>query len=249
MSGASASASAAPPTARIYNSKEDPQEKEVSDIVNDTSNDNTSDDGSDDNISNKEDKETEADVFFCDTLSIMNQTLQIVATATTENRCFCAFFGAQKEIVHMVWDMLGEGGLRSEKCKPKHLLWALYFLNVYPREGPGCSAVGGLKGAVDPKTMREWVWRMLKHIAKLADHVVSPFFHFVNLPNIVSPCCIVRCSHNATDRVQKPIQTRCWKQLSNHSRQNQLLHPAEGGCKEGKPLWLPQVLLKVRPAL
>jgi hypothetical protein len=76
----------------------------------------------------------------------------------------------------MVWDMLGEGSLCLEKCKPKHLLWALYFLKVYPREGPECSAVGEWRGAVNPKTMRKWVWRMLERMAKLADHVVSPFF-------------------------------------------------------------------------
>jgi hypothetical protein len=76
----------------------------------------------------------------------------------------------------MVWDMLGEGGLRPEKSKPKHLLWALYFLKVYPREGPVCSAIGGSKGAINPKTMRKWVWLFLERIVDLADHVVSSLF-------------------------------------------------------------------------
>ncbi len=91
----------------------------------------------------------------------------------------------------MVWDVLGEGGLRPKKSKPKHLLWALYFLKVYPREGPGCSAVGGSKSAIDPKTMRKWVWLFFEHIAELADHVVSFFPHCV-LSAVVSPHCIVR---------------------------------------------------------
>ncbi len=106
----------------------------------------------------------------------MNRTLQKMGTATMEDCLFSAFFGAWKEIVHMVWDMLGEGSLRPEKCKPRHMLWALYFLKVYPWEGPGCFVVGGSKGAVDPKTMRMWVWQMLERIAKLADHMVSPSF-------------------------------------------------------------------------
>ena len=55
----------------------------------------------------------------------------------------------------MVWDMLEEG-LLLEKGKPKHLLWVLYFLKCYPMEGPGCAVVGGLKGAIDPKTMCKW---------------------------------------------------------------------------------------------
>ncbi len=57
-----------------------------------------------------------------------------------EDRCFHSFFGARFEILRMVWDMLGEGGLRPEKSEPKHLLWTQYFLKVYPREGPGCAA-------------------------------------------------------------------------------------------------------------
>jgi hypothetical protein len=69
--------------------------------------------------------------------------------------------------------MLGEGDLRPEKSKPKHLLWALYLLKVYPRDGPRCSAVGGSKGAIDPKTVHKWVWLFLERIDKLADMVVS----------------------------------------------------------------------------
>ena len=73
--------------------------------------------------------------------------------------------------------MLGEGGLCPEKIKPKHLLWKLYFLKVYPREGPGCAAVGGSRGAVDPKTMHKWVWLFLERIAELADEVVRSLLY------------------------------------------------------------------------
>ena len=49
-----------------------------------------------------------------------------------EDRRFRSFFGVRFEIIHMAWDMLGEGGICPEKSKPKHLLWTLYFLKVYP---------------------------------------------------------------------------------------------------------------------
>ena len=75
----------------------------------------------------------------------------------------------------MVWDMLVEGGLLPKNGKPKHLLWTLYFLKCYPKEGPGCTAVGASKGAIDPKTMRKWVWLFLERICELADEVVSFF--------------------------------------------------------------------------
>jgi hypothetical protein len=94
-----------------------------------------------------------------------------------EDRQFRSFFSARQEIVKMVWDMLGEGGLHPKKSKPKHLLWALYFMNVYPSEGPGCSAVGGSKGAIDPKTIGKWVWLFLERIAELANNVVIYLFH------------------------------------------------------------------------
>jgi hypothetical protein len=72
-----------------------------------------------------------------------------------EDRRFRGLFGARIEIVLKVWSMLLEDSLRPKKSKPKHLLWTLYFFKVYPREAPGCSAVGGSKGAIDPKTLRK----------------------------------------------------------------------------------------------
>ncbi len=76
----------------------------------------------------------------------------------------------------MVWEMLKEGDMLPEKCKPKHLLWTLYFLKCYPKEGPSCAAVGGSEGAIDPKTMWKWVWIVLERICELEDKVVSLFF-------------------------------------------------------------------------
>ena len=92
-----------------------------------------------------------------------------------EDRRFRGLFGARIKIVLKVWLMLGKGGLRPKKRKPKHLLWTLYFLKVYPREAPGCSAVGGSKGAIDPKTLQKWVWLFIERIAELADEVLSIF--------------------------------------------------------------------------
>ena len=92
-----------------------------------------------------------------------------------EDLHFCDVFGANISIMSMVWDMLTANGLRPEKSRPKHLLWVLYFLKVYPKQSPGCSVVGTTTGAVDPKTMRKWVWQFIENIADLADDVVSKF--------------------------------------------------------------------------
>jgi hypothetical protein len=152
------------------------ESEEVSDVsVAASSND--SGDGSDDDDNDNNDGDTEEAVFLRDARDIQNRTSRCVGTAAMEDRRFRGLFGARIEIVLKVWSMLMEDGLRPKKSKPKHLLWTLYFLKVYPREAPGCSAVGGSKGAIDPKTLRKWVWHFIERIAELADEVVSIFCH------------------------------------------------------------------------
>ena len=64
----------------------------------------------------------------------------------------------------MVWSMLWEEDVVPEGGRPKHLLWALHFLKVYPLQAPGCAAVGGSVGAVDAKTHKKWVWAFIDAI-------------------------------------------------------------------------------------
>ena len=54
-----------------------------------------------------------------------------------------------------------------------YLLWALHFMNVYPKQSPGCSAVNASASAVDPKTHRKWVWAFINAVTNLVDVVVS----------------------------------------------------------------------------
>jgi len=47
-------------------------------------------------------------------------------------------------------------------------------MKVYPKQSPGCSAVGAPAGAVDRKTHRKWFWAFIDHaVANLIDIVVS----------------------------------------------------------------------------
>ncbi len=152
---------------------------EVSDAVDDETtvvDDDTSDNDGGDNA-----------VFFCATRDIMNRVGRKVGTAAREDHRFREHFGAPFAIVRMVWDMLVEGGLLPKKGEPKHLLWTLYFLKCYQKEGPGYAAVGASKGAIDPKTMRKWVWLFLERINELADHVVSLFFRCAFAKHVLTP--------------------------------------------------------------
>ena len=82
--------------------------------------------------------------------------------------------------------MLEETGLLPEAGEPKHLLWALFFMKTYPKQGHACSVVGSSSGAVDPKTVQKWMWAFIDSIRELVDKVVSIFFqpsiHFVLPP-------------------------------------------------------------------
>ena len=90
-----------------------------------------------------------------------------------------------------LWRLLADYNLLPNKAKIKHLLWELYFMKVYPTEPPSCSVLGGSRGAIDPKTMRKWVWMLIQKIAKLGLVVVSAVAThccFYSHPSNVSHC-------------------------------------------------------------
>jgi hypothetical protein len=76
-------------------------------------------------------------------------------------------------VVEIMWELIICDKLQPRAPPPEHLLWMLYFLKVYPKQGPGCLVVGVAASAVDPKTHRKWVWTFIGAIAELVDVVVS----------------------------------------------------------------------------
>jgi hypothetical protein len=103
----------------------------------------------DDDMSNDNDDGGDDAVFFHAARDIMNRVGRKVGTAAREDHRFREHFGVPFAIVQMVWDMLVEGGLLPKNGKPKHLLWTLYYLKCYLKEGPGCAAIGGSRSAID----------------------------------------------------------------------------------------------------
>ena len=78
-------------------------------------------------------------------------------------------------IVEREWELLNRDSLLPDSGCPKHLLWALHFMKVYPKQSPGCLAVGASAGAVSPKTHRKWVWAFIDGVANLVDIEVSNY--------------------------------------------------------------------------
>ena len=103
------------------------------------------------------------------------QNRRRLGSATVARRAFKEYFGIHSTIVCLVWKLLVNNDLLPEKAQIKHLLWALFFMKVYPKQGPACSVVGGSNGAVDPKTLGKWVWMFIQAIANLEPVVVSLF--------------------------------------------------------------------------
>ena len=72
--------------------------------------------------------------------------------SSTETRLFREFFGTSERVVELVWELVVRDELRPRGGHPEHLLWALHFLKVYPKQGPRCTVVGASNGAIDAKT-------------------------------------------------------------------------------------------------
>jgi hypothetical protein len=104
---------------------------------------------------------------------IQNRVSCCVGAARMETRHFREFFGTSVLIVERVWASLDRDFLLPEDGCPKHLLRAIHFMKGYPKQSPGCSAVGASAGAVDLKTHRKWVYAFINAAANLIDVVVS----------------------------------------------------------------------------
>jgi hypothetical protein len=83
---------------------------------------------------------------------IQNLTTCHVGSTSMEVRLFRKFFGMSVRVLNILWELIVWDSLRPKGGCPKHLLWALHFMIVYPKQGPGCGVLGGSGGAVNPKT-------------------------------------------------------------------------------------------------
>jgi len=82
-------------------------------------------------------------------------------------------FGTMPPQCVWIWNMLNPRDTIGSNAEPSHLLWALYFLRVYPTETNGRSAVAPAVGKVDKKTWRKWTHDFVEAISYLESRVVS----------------------------------------------------------------------------
>lgn len=108
------------------------------------------------------------DEFESDALVVFRRD-HAIRSAVVKARKWSSCFGVSSEVCVDVWIRIDPANSMPKGAKTHHLLWALYFLNVYPRETQGSSNIGG----VDEKTYRKWVWLFVTAISYLEYPVVS----------------------------------------------------------------------------
>ena len=106
---------------------------------------------------------------------IQNKAGRPIGSAGTEDRHFREFFGAGPFVVSQLWNLLARHDLIPPEGELWHLLWTLHFLKAYPKQATVCSTVGGSAGAIDPKTLRKYMWPLIRAVADLEPDVVSKY--------------------------------------------------------------------------
>jgi hypothetical protein len=106
--------------------------------------------------SNKRRRETEPlpEDFILNGKDIQNKSSRSIGLSLTEEQAFRKFVGTTAVVVAKLWSFLLQRDMIPEEGTANHIMWAHFFMSLYPKEGVTCSMVGGLGGAIDPKTLQ-----------------------------------------------------------------------------------------------
>lgn len=77
-------------------------------------------------------------------------------------------YGVSPDVCSQTWELLTFHNVVSKKARPKHLLWALAFLNTYNTE----IFLSRLLTTTE-KTFRKWCWALINSVCQLYPYVVS----------------------------------------------------------------------------
>lgn len=101
-----------------------------------------------------------------DFIAIANQNgiVQPSPSAIVLLRRFVASFGITPSTCQHMWETIEDSVPRGGR--PKHMLWALYFLKTYGSEHIASNVL-----QVDEKTYRKWLWIFVELMATIPDVV------------------------------------------------------------------------------
>ena len=72
--------------------------------------------------------------FYLIGKDLQNRSGHKIGSELSEDRRFCFFFGCEAHIALILWQMLIKMCLLHNESQIVHLLWALFFMMVYPGE-------------------------------------------------------------------------------------------------------------------
>jgi hypothetical protein len=102
--------------------------------------------------------------------NIQNRSSHHVGSELKEARLFRKFFRTSVRVVKILWELVVCNKLRPRGRRLEHLLWALYFMKVYPKQGPGCWSLAHLpvlstqrpitngSGRMSRQSLSSWIW-------------------------------------------------------------------------------------------
>ena len=121
----------------------------------------------------KKDTAPEVDDFYRLGKELQNRSGSSIGAFLPEDRRFREFFGIGANVALVLWNTLLEYGVIPEGGLIIHMLWALHWMKVYPKQHAGSAAAGGSGGAIDPKTWKKYYWPFVEAIALVEPFVVS----------------------------------------------------------------------------
>jgi hypothetical protein len=123
---------------------------------------------------------------------IMNRSNHRSGSDLSEDQRFREFFRCSAEVALIMWNLLIKHLLLPDEAQIVHLLWALIFMKIYAKEKVTCGAAGGQMGAIDPKTLPNYIWPMIKALAGLEPYKVCSLLLLLYLINWFKTHTILR---------------------------------------------------------
>ncbi len=114
-----------------------------------------------------------------------SHTLGTLLPGSPEDTRFRGYFGISAEVAVEAWEMMEElDFLPPLSPQFEHYLWALAFMKLYPAND---KALSTMLGGADPKTIRKYIWPMIRSIFDLEKVVVSFADSSASFPSHPSP--------------------------------------------------------------
>jgi hypothetical protein len=115
-----------------------------------------------------------AEDFYEEGKTVMGRTkLGILLPGSTEDARFRATFGVSAQVAADAYKLMETLDVLPPDPSPRHFLWALAFMCLYPKNDKALSLILGNK---DPKTLHKYLWPYIRSLFELDEHVVSHLY-------------------------------------------------------------------------